>query len=130
MAVILGGVTFEFSPVIENEFAETGVDAQVEKALDGAPLVYEQVIFVGDKFDLVGGSDFAPVKRSALKSIQSLAMVPNAQYTLNYEGENSLVRFRNEDPPAVSADPIRPVSDPDDNAYYKNLRIKLMRIQK
>ena len=112
---------------IEDEFAFTGIGAETDLALDGTPLVSERAR-AGRPVDLVGSDQTGWIKRSVLKSIHTLAGAANAVYTLNYEGEISSVRFRNEEPPAVDAVPVVARPNPSDNDYYKNVRIKLMEV--
>jgi hypothetical protein len=113
--------------VKEDEFAFTGIEAVVEISLSGAPIVWERTV-AGKPIDLVGGPDNAWLNRATLISLRDRAGVAGAIYALNYEGEITDVRFRNEDVPAIEATPVKPSPEMEDNDNYNNVRIKLMKI--
>lgn len=115
--------------VIENEFEKQIIDANVEYSLDGRPIVWEQAIPTGYGFDLIGTDDTGWLTKEDLVDLQTLAGVANATYHLRYEGELKTVRFRNEDPPVISAAPLIPRSNIEDANWYNNIRIKLMEVQ-
>lgn len=114
---------------IEDEFGKRLIDSDVEYALDGRPIVWEQVIPTGYIFDLIGTDDTGWLTRIILNDLQALSSVANATYHLRYEGELKTVRFRNEDAPVISATPLIRRSNIEDANWYNNIRIKLMEVQ-
>jgi len=127
MAITLGGISLP-DVVIENEFSQRQVRAVVEFSLGGSPLIWEDNYY-GKDITLVGADDFAWIDRSTLQQLFAIAGVPNAFYTLDYEGELYSVRFKHEMPPVISATPIVPRPNHDSGDYYNNLEIRLMEIE-
>lgn len=125
MSTTLNGYTIS-GLIINGDIPPLGVRATVDKTLSGGLVIWEAPEQAGRSFDLEGGSDFGWLTRSVLLSLRTIASVPNATYTLVHEGVTSTVRFRNEDAPAVSADPIVARPNPATTDYYCNVRIKLM----
>ena len=126
--MILNGVTLT-GLVIESDVAPVGVRATVEKTLSGRAVIWECAEHGGRNIDLVGGSDYGWLLRSALVSLQSMAAVPGATYTLTLsDASTKTVRFRNEDKPAIEAAPIIPRPNPEGTDYYNNIKIKLMEV--
>ena len=113
--------------VWDNEFSRVPVVAEVDMSLGGTPIIWEQAI-EGLPIDLVGGLDTAWILRSVLSSLRTLARVPEALYTLSYEGSNYVVRFRHEDSPVIEASPVVPRPNHEDEDWYNNVRIKLMEV--
>lgn len=113
--------------VKDAEFAWTGIEAVVETSLSGAPIVWERTI-AGKPIDLAGDTDSAWITRATLITLRSMAGVSNATYVLNYEGESTNVRFRNEDAPAIEATPVQPTPEAENDDNYNNIRIKLMEV--
>lgn len=113
--------------VIDKEFEFSPVQAQVSETIGGGLVIWEKTRS-GRTIDLVGGSDFGWLIRSVLEQIKSLANVPNATYTLVFNGSTSRVRFRHEENSPVSAAPL--VARPNHEAgdYYNNVVIKLMEV--
>lgn len=126
MAILLDSIELP-DLTIENEFGFTGVSAEVDFALDGTPLISESAES-GEPIDLIGTDKTGWIARSVLKAVYALAAVIGAQYELNYEGRIFTVRFRNENPPAVFAEPVIARPDPADTDWYKNVKFKFMKI--
>lgn len=126
MAILLESINIS-GLVKDVQLDWSGVRAIVETSLDGTPLIWEDTI-AGKPVDFFGGEDWGWLDRATLRSILALAAVPAGSYTLDEEGTETQVRFRNEEPPAVSGEPNvgRDVQDAFDS--YKNVRIKLMEI--
>lgn len=124
MAITLDGIALP-DLVIENETHWTGVQCEVDRALDGSLIVWEQEM-AGKPIDLVGRSDTAWVTRKILFDIYNLAKVPNAVYVLDYEGVINNVRFRHEEGDVVAGAPVVERPNPSDNDWYSNVHIKLM----
>lgn len=126
MSIQLGGVDLP-DLVIDAEYAQVNVASVVEFSLGGTPLIWEDNRF-GNELDLVGGEDFGWIDRDTMEQLLALSSVPNNTYTLDFEGDIKVVRFRNESPPAISADPIIPRPNHDGSDWYNNVRIKLMEV--
>jgi hypothetical protein len=123
MAITLGGISLpDF--VIDQEFAWTGIESAVDRTVGGAPIVWEREIS-GEALDLVGTADMAWATRATIQAVRNLAAVARATYTLDYEGTEYTVRFRNEDG-AIEAEPLVPRPNHEDTDYYRNVRIRLM----
>jgi len=124
MGIKLGNLTLP-DVVFDNEFGIGRVRSLIDTDLDGE-LNYWEADRPFVSFTLIGGLDFAWITRSDLIALRAMANTPMAVYTLNYEGVKRLVRFRNEDDPAIVAVPL--VARPNQAAtdYYNNLQIKLM----
>lgn len=126
MSITLAGITLP-DLVIEDEYAQAGVRSVVEFSLGGRPIIWEDEKF-GRTIDLVGGNDTGWIERSTLEQLKALANVPLQEFVLDYEGETKSVRFRQEDPPVISALPILPRPNHVDGDWYANVRIKLMEV--
>ena len=114
--------------LIDKEFERPTVKSIVEFSLGGNPIIWEQPL-IAKPLTLIGGQDFAWIKRSVLKEIYALATVPGSVYSLDYNGTIYKVRFMNESTPVISAEPIVGRVNNDDEDYYHSLTIKLMELQ-
>lgn len=127
MTIKLDTVTLP-NMIIENEFNWTGVRAAVDLTLGGTPIIWEQD-FMGRVLDLISGETDADwITQSTLSSLQVLASIASATYTLNYEGTSMTVRFRHETPPVITAKAVVGRSKKVGYEYYNELRIKLMEV--
>lgn len=112
-------------PVPDFEFGDSGVDSRFYQSRAGTPIIFEQSRGYKE-VDLVGGSNTGWVTRDTLKNLQSIANIPNTEYTLTYEGVLYNIRFRNWEQPVIEADPLVPRPNPSDSDLYHNLVIKLI----
>lgn len=114
--------------IIENEFNWTGVRTAFNLTLGGTPIIWEQD-FMGRALDLISGETDADwITQNTLSSLQILASIAGATYTLNFEGTSMIVRFRNESPPVITAKPVVGRSKKVGYEYYNELRLKLMEV--
>lgn len=120
----LGGMDLP-DVVIANEFGKEVVFSEFDRALDGTPVIWEQAIVSGQAIDLIGGVDFGWITREDLLELKALAEVVGTSYVLNFDGEESTVRFRNETPPVITAVQVVPRVNPEVIDWYHSLRIKL-----
>ena len=127
MAITLGGISLP-DLTLSDEFSSPPVAAVVERSIINTPVVFEAEAASGRPITLIGGTDTAWITRTVLQSLYALASVPGATYALNYEGTEYTVRFRNEDPPAISAEPRIPRPNAAGTDYYRNVTIKLMEV--
>lgn len=109
--------------VIEDLF-DTGINSVSEESSAGSLIVYERQRTYTE-IDLVGGPDWGWLSLSVLRSLQALASVIGATYTLNYEGTEITVRFRTEDFPVIQAEKLIDRSNQADSDLYNNITIKL-----
>jgi hypothetical protein len=123
MSLSLSGILLP-DLVLSDDFGWTGIVGSSERSLGGRPIVFEAAIS-GRPLDLYGGPDFGWITKSTLAQLVSLASVPFQSFTLVYEGASYNVRFRHEDSPAISADPLIPRPNSEDTDYYNNVLIKL-----
>lgn len=105
----------------------TKIDSIAENSIAGSLIVFEKNISYST-IDLAGGQDWGWLELSILRSIQNLAKVIGADYSLDYEGTLYSVRFRNEDIPCVYGDKIINRSNQSTTDYYNNILIKLMEV--
>ena len=112
--------------IIEDELSFTGIKAASEMSLGGIPIIWEDEV-QGRLIDLVGGElDGDQISKKDLESLQDLAGIADATYTLRFNDTSYTVRFRNEDIPAITAKPIVPRAKKGQYEYYNSIRIKLM----
>ena len=126
MAITLDGIALP-DLLISNRYGDTQVATVFEESLGGYPLVWEY----SKKYkiiDLVGTDSTAWITKALLSSLYALAASPNTVYVLVYEGVTTNVRFRNESPPAIYADPLIGRPNSADGDYYTNVRLKLMEV--
>ncbi|QEW05658.1 hypothetical protein [Nitrincola iocasae] len=64
------------------------------------------------------------VTRATLQQLQTLASTPGTTHTLTLQGQTYTVAWRHTEQ-ALTAEPIKPVTDPDDDDFY-SLILRLM----
>jgi hypothetical protein len=123
--ITLGGINLP-GLMVSEPYAHTGVQATVEYAKAGNPIIHEG--YIGGKVIILYGTDTLGYQtKTTMDAIAAMASVPNARYTLSLHGTEYTVRFANESPPSVSAQPLRENKDvPDGDDEYINVQIKLM----
>lgn len=126
MAITLDGIALP-DLVIADETAWTGVQCEIDRALDGRPIVWEKEMS-GRLIDLVGRTDTAWITRQTLLKIRDLAVIVNAEYVLDYEGVVTSVRFRHEEENVMSAIPVVERPNSADSDWYSDVHIKLMEV--
>ena len=123
MSVFIDSI--DVTGLIKADLFPTGILAATEVSSAGSIIVYER-----DKnyfmVDLIGTDNSGWLMLSVLQSLQNLAKIIGATYTLDYEGEISTVRFRTDEPPVVYGDKIINRSNQNTTDYYNNILIKLM----
>jgi hypothetical protein len=127
MAITLGGVSLPDAIILE-PFEHPGIHASAEDTIGGGKIIQEFSRLDFRNIDLYGEEDIAWITHLTLESLRTIAMVASATYTLVYETNSWLVRFRHEDSPVVYAEPIIPKVIPLNTDYYNNLWIKLMKV--
>ena len=115
--------------VISDDISHTGIRSDVAKTLSGGTVVWEIAEPTGRSIDMTGDAESCWLTRQTMQSLQAMASVPGAVYVLTLQsGEILSVRFRNEDPPAVSGTPIVARPNQATGDYYNNIMIKLMEV--
>lgn len=114
--------------IMAGDISHTGVRSDVAKTLAGGLVIWETTEPSGRLIDLQGGDDFGWLARHDLVSLQALAAVPGATYTLTAPNETLTVRFRNENPPAIEATPIVARPNQASTDWYNKITIKLMEV--
>lgn len=126
MAISLGGVTLPDLVMDTNfRFGDSGLISRMNESRGGVPLIFEQQRGYKN-LDLVGDADAGWATYETLLGVQALAAVPEASYTLSYEGTDYTVKFRNWDTPVIDADPLVPRPNPENSDWYNNVIIKLI----
>lgn len=125
--IVLEGIDLGTDIHIEDEFSISRVQSTMVRSKDGVPLIWEQSVD-SPEFDLVGMSNRGVLKRGIIEQIKALADVPNAQYTLSYDGNDKNVRFRNWEGSAIEGNPLGPRESMSDDDLYTDVRIKLMEV--
>jgi len=126
MSILLGVINL--TGLVKQEEFYIPINTVIDTANDGSLIIYEKEIKYSP-VTLIGGSTWGGLTLSVLNAVKVLASVVGGTYTLTYAGVTSTVRFRMEDIPVISADPIaNNRSDKLDTDYYNNIEIKLMEV--
>jgi len=126
MAITLDGNELPELKWLER-FQSFGVQGAVEMTRGGKPWVWEGDIS-GRHVTLRGGSDYGIMLYSLYKTIRGLAETKNARYILEWgDGSTNTIRFRQENPPAVSGEPVLTdyADEPADDVYMRNIEIRM-----
>lgn len=127
MTITTEGITLPNLQLLYENFAHTGITADTKTADSGVLHVWENGV-EGRPFDLVGTENRALIDRSVLTQMQALAVIINAEYTLNFHGQLITWRWRHWDAPVIEAEPVQLKSDPQSTDKYKNVIFKMMEI--
>lgn len=123
----LAGIDLGSDIHIENEHSIDRVDSVMERARDNTALVWEQSAGV-QAFDLVGMSNRGVLTKSKMDQLVNFADVPNATYTLVYNGTSQTVRFRHWEGEVITGSALGPREQMTDSDLYTDIRIKLMEV--
>lgn len=123
----IGSIVLPDTLSMEEAYGNPLVVASVDLTIAGTPIIHEQSI-LGRSITLVGDEDRGWIDFSILQDLIAIASVVNAQYTLLFEGQSFNIRFRHEDSPVISAEPI--VARPNHAAtdQFNNVVINLMEL--
>lgn len=127
MAIVLDSLTLPQDLAWVDEFQDTQVISKVNETLTGRKVVWERQR-EGRLITLSGTADQAWIERSDLITLYNMASVPEANYSLNFEGTLYTVRFRNEEQPVIEATPLVGRPNHETGDYYNNLLIKLAEV--
>lgn len=110
----------------KDRFAFSGVRSVAEKSLAGTAIVFEDYDY--NPVTVFQGTDkTGTMLYGDLMAVFMLSRIPNAQYLMEYHGEEILFRFANENPPAVVGVPVqtnKPVLENNDRMH--SVAIKIM----
>lgn len=120
----LGNLILPSDLLIENEFGQPFVLADVETSINGEEIVFLQQNQAGMAFDLVATEESGWLTREMVEELKNMAS-QIADYELEYNGRFYRVRFRHEDPPVLELTPINPTPDaPEVEKYIGRIKLK------
>jgi len=125
MPITLGGIDLTdlwFDPATEMDLPGS---SKMVVSRAGTPLISETAALFKIA-DLVGDADSGWITWATLNQLRALAAVPNAEYTLEKDGETFTAAFRNWEGQAVAALPVIPGQPPEDGDFFHSLRLKLI----
>lgn len=119
----LNGIEIPRGLIWVDEFTWSAVAKTVERSITGAQIIDVAVKQAGRPITLEAAEDQGWMARSTLLTVQALAQVPEAPYTLQLaDGRSFTVQFAPEEP--VTARPLkRPELPPLDYPYIVTLRL-------
>lgn len=126
MSTTLNGINLE-GLIIDDDY-DLKIDTIFQKSCNGSPILYSKERTFKN-INLIGGSDWGWVSKYNLNLLKSIASVQNATYELNYENNIYKVRFRTEEPPVISANPLIKRPNIQNTDYNNNILIKLMEVE-
>ncbi|NOQ30249.1 MAG: hypothetical protein GQ570_03905 [Helicobacteraceae bacterium] len=118
MAVTLGGIVLPDSLVWADRNSIPSVEQTRIRTLGGKQLIYANAIVRGQDITLVATQNTGWMTLAQINSLQSLAEVPGAEYTLVYGGATEQVVFRHDQAPALDLSPLIARTDPIAGDYY------------
>ncbi|TVM33322.1 hypothetical protein [Oceanidesulfovibrio marinus] len=126
MSILLDGLDLSGLRVASTWDGETAAPPTIaETSLDGSEVVWEGPAGL-ERITLAGGDAHGWITRTTLDRLAAMAAAPGGVYPLTIDGRALSVRFRNEDPPALSATPVEPASAAGPDAPFRNVRISLV----
>jgi hypothetical protein len=100
-----------------DEFAWSAAEQSITRSLTGAVIFQTAERMGGRPITLQPPASGGWMRRADLADLKSFADVPNLQMTLLIRHTNYTVKFRHHEPPALSAQPVRFIVDPDGDEY-------------
>jgi len=125
---ILGGIELA-GLMISEPWEFSGVRSVVEISVGGYPNIWDGEVS-GWVFSVFSPSqNHGVLKKSVIDAVYELSSHADATYLFdNNRGEVFDVRFAHHEGQVISATPVGNVISPDENTYYNNINIKLMRM--
>lgn len=128
MSILLNGMDLTGLRIASAWDCETAVPTTIaETALDGSDVVWEGPAGP-ERITLAGGEAYGWITRTTLDRLAAMAAAPGGVYILTIDGRALSVRFRNDDPPALSATPVEPASITGPDDPFRNVRISLVAV--
>ncbi len=125
----LDDVTLPDDLLWTNEFDWNPVEQHIDRSLNGALLIQEQLQLYGRAITLSGGQEAGWVKRSTVASLLALNLVPNRVMALILpDGRQFSVIFDRKNGSPIQAQQILPFAYPDDHYQY-SLTLHLLTVE-
>ena len=119
MSCILGGISFDHTPLWVNKNKYPDVTAESLTALDGAEIILVHARGRHFPITLEATQQTGWLKGSAVTALRGLSAVPGTYYTLVLNGMSYIVRFRNEQSGgAIQMETLMPESNPTDDSWW------------
>ena len=119
MTTSIGGVTLDNDLIWKNRHSYKDLTAVAYSAIDGTEIVMEAARGRHFPITLEATEKTGWLKGGVVKSLRELSSVKGAIYTLDINGEEYEVRFRNEvNGGAIQMKLVIKTTAPDDNTYY------------
>jgi len=118
MSIVINGTTLDHDLIWEDEFKFSPKNAIAERSIDGVMIVQTFDKIDGRPITLTGQSDYGWLKRSTDQTLHALEASGTFSFTVVIRGVSYTCRFRREESPALSFDPITNVNSPDADFWY------------
>jgi hypothetical protein len=125
--ITLGGVSITTGMTWSDKIKYAPVAQNVRRTVGGTPIIDYGLLSKGRPVTLTSLEDQGWLTLAQVESLQALADVPGAVYTLTIAGETHFVMFRHHDQPALEMSPLIPRSTPVAGDWYAGT-IKLMTV--
>ncbi len=100
---------------------------EVQRGLTGSIIVHAAALQAGRPVTLQSSDRTGWLRLAAVKQLRNWAAGPGQTLTLTVRGDTFSVVFRHQDAPALEADPVFDVSDPEDDDFYR-VALRLMTV--
>ena len=127
MTIQLDTIVLPDTLIVDEPQGNPLIVSNADVTIGGNLIITEQSV-VGRPITLSGDVDRGWIALSVLKALKDLAKVPGASYTLILESEILTVRFRHEQQPVISAEPIIPRANAAPTDQFNNVVINLMEL--
>lgn len=111
MANILGGVVLPEGAIWRDRRQWSPVGQEVAPTIGGGMVIWSTRLSSGRPITIELTAEHAWVDTNTADALQRLADVPDAVYTMAWDNTSRRVRFKHQDPPALSLEPLAPGLD-------------------
>ena len=118
MPVTLNGLALSGSLQWEDRHSYSPVAQEVLVTLGGNPVVFSKALQGNRPITLSCTEDTGWLSKATVDSLEGMASVPGAVYTLDFHGNIFNVIFAHHDAPAISLTPLQPKAVPQPGDYY------------
>lgn len=127
--IILDTLTLPPTLVWSDRYGWSPVSQAVRRTLGGGLVVFHRALRGGRPVTLDAGQTWGWLSKEQVDALALMAAAPGAIYTLQWYGETHQVAFRHDEPPAFSAQPLRPQNpEPGPSTRFTG-QIKLMTVE-
>jgi len=123
MSIILEGV--DITGLVLEEVSFNLIESISEKSISNS-IVFFEMERKFKKFNLVGGENFGWLSKSVFETLNDMANTLGSFYTLDFEGDIKLVRFRTDEELPVFGDQIIKRTNENPEDFYNNVVLKLI----